>query len=129
MRFAALAAALVSTAALAAGGADFEQVRDVRMFERVRLGPDVSVVAFGVMEDSRCTDPILCFEGDRLVIDTVLAWRGKEREVPLQLGVPHRLPGGTVLLAGTATPPNRQGATRLGEYRLDFVYYPAHHGR
>lgn len=125
MRTLALTIALLSSGALAqSGDAVFEQ-RDVRMFERVALGDEVSVVAFGVMEDTRCKDYRLCFAPDRLVVDTVLSWRGYEREVPLVLGVPHRVPGGTVTFIRTATPASDSGAIALKFYRMDFVYEPA----
>lgn len=122
MKTAALALTLVSTAAVAQSDAAVFEARDVRMFERISLGDDVSLIAFGVMEDSRCAKPRLCFEDDRLVIDTMMVSRGIEREFPMELGVRYRLPGGTLMLADTSTPASENGAIALKHYRLDFVY-------
>lgn len=114
---------LLAAPALASDAPTTFQASDVRIFERINLGPDVALVAFGVMEDSRCASRNFCFdEDDTLVIDTVLSWRGKEREVPLTIGQPHRLPGGTVTMVATSTPPSAQGAIPLRRYRLTFRY-------
>lgn len=94
------------------------------MFERVHFGDGVSIVAFGVMEDSRCADRVLCFRDDRLVIDTVLTSPDGEREAPFAIGTSHRVRGGIVTLAGTTTPASRAGAIQLGKYRFQFVYTP-----
>ncbi len=115
---------LASATASAAEAPEQRVVRDVRMFERVDLGDGISVVAFGVMEDSRCTPRNLCLRDDRLVIDTVLTWRDGEREAPFAVGTRYPVPGGSVVFAGTTTPPSDTGAIRLKEYRLDFVFVP-----
>lgn len=107
-------------AALTGGGTWLAE--DVAMFERREINPDLAVTPFGVMEESRCPANRLCLDSGRLVIDAVVSWRGREREVPMRLGAPVRIGDGTLTFVSTATPATGQGAIALKHYRLTFAY-------
>jgi len=95
---------------------------NIGMFESVQLDPDVSVVAFGVVEDTRCRDVELCFEDNRLII-AVLVTDGTDRKgYELELGQPLELANGSLELTGTSTPATGRWATDFKKYRLDFTY-------
>ncbi len=108
-------------AAALTGGATW-LAEDVAMFEKRQISPNVSVVPFGVMEESRCRPDRLCLDRGRLVIAAVVSWRGREREVPLALGAPVRVGTGALTLVSTATRPTGAGAIQLKRYRLTFAY-------
>ena len=110
----------LAAAALTAGATWLAE--DVAMFERRQINPDLSVVAFGVIEESRCPAETLCLDPGRLVVAAVASWRGREREVPLELGTPVRVGDGTLTLVSTATAATGQGAIPLQRYRLTFAY-------
>lgn len=110
----------LAAAALTGGGTWLAE--DVAMFERRQLNPELSLVAFGVMEETRCRANMLCLDPGRLVVAMVVSWRGQEREVPMELGSPVRVGGGTLTLVSTATPATGTGAIQLKRYRLTFAY-------
>ena len=96
---------------------------DLPMFERAELDQDVSLVTYGVLEDTRCRDPELCFREERLVLAAVVTSDGAYREaIALELGVPVFVAGGWLTLTGTTAPPRDNGAIPLSEYALDFVF-------
>lgn len=99
-------------------------VENVAIFERVAVTEDISVVAFGVIEDTRCKDVSFCFRDDELRIAAVLAWRGREYEVVLDWDRPLRVGDGQLYLTSAGTPANPNGAIRLKKYRLKLVYVP-----
>ena len=115
---------MLATGPAAAQSADFYQRSDVRMFERVEFGRDISVTAFGIRHDTRCTERNLCLRGDRLVVAAVVSHRGRDREMLLELGEPVQFGDGTLTLVSTATPPSDQGAIALKFYRLDLRWQP-----
>ncbi len=56
---------------LAAGS--ISVANDVPIFERVEVAQDVSVVAFGIIEDSRCASREFCFVEERLVVAVIVS--------------------------------------------------------
>ena len=104
-------------------------VTDVPIFQRVALAEDISVVAFGVIEDSRCSDPAFCFREDELRIAAVLNWRGREYEVVLDWNRPLVVGDGYLYLTSAGTPANPGGAIRLERYRLSLAYVPFRESR
>lgn len=129
MKHAALARTAAVFALLAAGPAPaqstgFYQRNDVRMFERAELGRDVWVTAFGIRQDTRCTERKLCLRDDRLVVSAVVSHRGREREMLLELGRPVQFADGTLMLVSTGTPARDAGAIALKVYRLDLRWQP-----
>ena len=101
----------------------YDRVYDVAFFERVAVG-DVEVTPIGILEESRCHDPELCFRNDRLVVSVILhGYRGM-REIPLRLGRPTPVPGGELWLTDAGAAPVRNGAIPLDRYSLDIEYVP-----
>lgn len=98
---------------------------DVPLFAVTELSPQVSVMAVSVVKDSRCADPLLCFQTERLAIGATIADGPVLKEAVLELGVPLQLDNGTLVFTSTTTPPNKQGATALKHYRMDLVFIPA----
>ncbi|ABC63140.1 hypothetical protein [Erythrobacter litoralis] len=99
-------------------------VENVPIFQRVAITDDVSVVAFGIIEDSRCSDVRFCFRDDELRVAAVLAYRGREYEVVLDWNRPLRVGDGLLYLTSAGTPANPNGAIRLEKYRLSLAYEP-----
>ncbi len=97
---------------------------DAAIFERVELTEDLSVIAFGVIEDTRCAEPKLCFKDDRLIVAAVVSYRGFDSEVAMELGEPIFLEDGSLTLTDTATPASENGAIQLKKYQLEFVFEP-----
>ncbi|WFL76886.1 hypothetical protein P7228_12920 [Altererythrobacter arenosus] len=99
-------------------------IADTAIFERVEVADELVVTTFGVIEDSRCNSPRLCFDDDRLIVAAIVRYQGREREYAIELGAPIYLDDGVLLLAGTATPPREGGAIHLKDYRLDWAFEP-----
>lgn len=108
--------------ALAAQSAPASASANVPMFERAELDDGLSLVTYGVIRDTRCPDPALCLQDERLVVATVIRWNGREREYPVELGVPLRIAGGWLTLVSTTARPQLYGATRLDRYGLSYVF-------
>lgn len=119
-----LAFILLSTATAAAQASRPVVMQDACIFDRIELGDGASLTVFGVIEDTRCATPTLCFEDDRSVIDTVLKSPEGDRKAPLAIGTRYRIGGGSLVITGSTTPPNPAGPTRLTEYRFAFVFIP-----
>ncbi len=118
----ALAGAVLTTSALAQPDT-YDRVFGVAFFERVTVG-DVEVTPIGVLEESRCHDPQLCFRSNRLVVAAILHdYRGK-REIPLRLGRATPVPGGELWLTNAGARPFRNGAIPLDRYSLDIEFVP-----
>lgn len=96
---------------------------DLPMFERAEVDDGVSLVTYGVLQDTRCRDAELCFREERLVVATVVTYAGGYREaIAVELGVPVYVAGGWLTLTGTSARPRDNGAIPLGEYALDYVF-------
>ncbi|GAA4037129.1 hypothetical protein [Parerythrobacter jejuensis] len=117
--------ALLIAASLASAPQDWDIATGVPIFQREQITPDVSVFAFGIIEDSRCVDPEFCFRNNELRVAAVVNYRGRESEVVLELGKPLAIGPGTLTLLSAGTPANPNGAIRLKKYRLNMVYRPA----
>ncbi|MDA9918400.1 hypothetical protein N9D37_00735 [Erythrobacter sp.] len=114
----------VAIASTVAAQDSYDAVYDVAIFERVAVG-DVEITPIGIIEDSRCFDPDLCFRSDRLVVSTILhGYDGRLREIPLRLGELTPVNGGALLLTNAGTPPVRNGAIQLKRYSLDIEFVP-----
>ena len=93
------------------------------MFERAVVDDDVSLVTYGVVRDTRCRDPELCFREERLVVATVVTFGGGFREaIAVEMGVPVYVAGGWLTLTGTTALPRDNGAIPLSEYSLDYEF-------
>ncbi|MEM1197383.1 MAG: hypothetical protein AAGH57_14865 [Pseudomonadota bacterium] len=117
---AALGASLLS-ASPAAASQKPQIANNVAFFERVALG-GLEMSAVNIFYDERCVDPEFCFRQDTLVISVVLFTDRGLREVILRLGERARVPGGDLILTSAGTPPSRQGAIALENYRLQLVF-------
>ncbi|WP_428027683.1 hypothetical protein [Altererythrobacter sp.] len=95
----------------------------VPMFARAQLSDDVSLVTYGIMRDTRCNDPKLCFQDERLVVGVVVTVDGQRRDMMLEMGVPVPVADGWLELTGSPTQPRLSGATPLPEYQLDYSFY------
>ena len=95
------------------------------MFERAEVEQGVSLVTYGVLQDTRCRDAELCFREERLIVATVVTFDGGYREaVAVELGVPVYVAGGWLTLNGTTAQPRDNGAIPLSEYQLDYSFEP-----
>ena len=96
------------------------------MFERAEVEQGISLVTYGVLQDTRCRDAELCFREERLVLAAVVTFDGGYREaVAVELGVPVYVAGGWLTLNGTTAQPRDNGAIPLSEYELDYTFEPA----
>jgi hypothetical protein len=59
-----------------------------------------------------------------MAISVVLFGASGLSERVMQLGVPVRVPGGTLVLTGVGAPPATNGAIELERYALSFVFTP-----
>jgi len=116
---AALASLALPAAADAQGRSDYAY--GTRFFERVTVG-DVEITPVGVLEDTRCPDPMLCFRRDALLVSAILWDRRGKREIVLRRDGLTPVPGGALLLTQGGTAPALNGATPLADYRLDIVF-------
>ncbi|MHA6333718.1 hypothetical protein ACXYL9_08530 [Qipengyuania sp. CAU 1752] len=116
--------ALFLASAIAGASPPFTTVEDVPIFRRVQVTPEISVVAFGVIKDSRCTDPTFCFRDDSLRVAAIVSYRGREREIVLDWDSPVQVGTGELYLMSAGTPANPNGAIRLEKYRLKLGYRP-----
>ena len=105
---------------LAAGS--ISVANDVPIFERVEVAQDVSVVAFGIIEDSRCASREFCFVEERLVVAVIVSDHGNEREYALEMGRPIQLQDGSLELVATSVAGNGPEATPLKQYQLDYTF-------
>ena len=119
-----IGAALASATAMVADAPNYVQQNDVRIFERADITGDLAITAFGIMRDTRCTERVICFREDRLVVAAIVQHRGRDREFALELGQPVQLDGGVLTLVSTSTPPSDAGAIPLKYYRLNFRWQP-----
>ena len=126
-RFALPALGALALASGAAAQDTYDAVYEVAFFERVAVG-DVEITPIGIIEESRCPDPILCFRNDDLVVSAILhTYRGGRagmREIPLRLNRLTPVPGGALLLTNAGTAPVRNGAIPLNKYSLDIEFIP-----
>lgn len=97
---------------------------EIEMFEPVELADNLSVVAFGVAEDTRCKSSDLCFEKDRLAIAVLVTENGKRRGVEMELGEKLQLSNGTLQFTASSTPPTGRWATDFKKYRVSFSFEP-----
>ena len=74
------------------------------------------------MRDTRCNDPELCFQEERLVVAAVVTSRGQQQGLALEMGVPVRIADGWLTLVSSATRPALNGATALNDYSFDFEF-------
>ena len=95
------------------------------MFERAEVEQGISLVTYGVQQDTRCRDAELCFRKERFVLAAVVTFDGGYREaVAVELGVPVYVAGGWLTLIGTTAQPRDNGAIPLSEYELEYVFEP-----
>ncbi|RGP40780.1 hypothetical protein BPTFM16_01070 [Altererythrobacter insulae] len=109
-----------TASALVASGA--VTYSDIEMFEPVELADNLSVVAFGVAEDTRCKNSDLCFENDRLAIAVLVTENGERRGVEMELGEKLQLSNGTLQFTASSTPPTGRWATDFKKYRVSFSF-------
>lgn len=95
---------------------------DTPIFDQADLAEDVSIVTYGIMRDTRCNDPELCFQEERLVVAAVVTSRGQQQGLALEMGVPVRIADGWLTLVSSATRPALNGATALNDYSFDFEF-------
>ncbi|MGB3806751.1 MAG: hypothetical protein WA936_06105 [Erythrobacter sp.] len=117
----ALAGLAATMAAPAAAQSYF--VPDVAIFEQVVVG-EVEVAPVSVFRDTRCADIRFCTREDTLIVGAVVTDYRGQYEIVLELGRPTYVPGGFLLLTGSATRPAYRGAVPLSEYRLDLEFIP-----
>jgi len=120
--------ALASSLVFAAPAAAQEQpapfvATNVSFFEDVQLG-DLVLSPVNIFYDTRCEDPELCFRNNQFSISVILFTDDGLEEVVLSLFDTTPVPGGTLTLTNTGTPPNRYGAIALEEYQLELEYRP-----
>lgn len=120
--------ALASSLALATPVSAQEQpvsfvATNVSFFEDVELG-DLTLSPVNIFYDTRCEDPELCFRNNQFAISVILFTDDGLEEVLLSLFDTTPIPGGTLTLTNTGTPPNRYGAIALEEYQLELEYRP-----
>lgn len=116
-----LSSSSLALALLVASGAT-SSYSEVEMFEPVQLDSNLSITAFGIVEDTRCKNAELCFENDRLIIAVLVDEAGERRGYEVEMGQPLQLRSGTLTLTGTSTPANGRWATDINQYRLDFSF-------
>ncbi|RZV32021.1 MAG: hypothetical protein EX262_08190 [Sphingomonadaceae bacterium] len=116
--------ALFLASALAGAPQALATVDNVPIFRRVHITDEVSVIAFGIIKDSRCTGPEFCFRNDTLRVAAIVSYRGQEREIVLDWDRPVQVGPGELFLMSAGTPPNPNGAIRLENYRLKLGYRP-----
>ena len=121
-----VAAATIASSALAQQDT-YDQVYQVAFFERVAVG-DVEITPIGIIEETRCHDPELCFRGDELIVSAALhlsdGYRERLVEIPLRLGSPTAVPGGELWLTSAGAAPVRNGAIPLDKYSLNIEFVP-----
>ena len=94
---------------------------DTGIFDTVLLADDLIVTTYGIIEDTRCPNPELCFREERLVVATVIEYRGEEIGLVASMGEPIILEGGSLTLIGTTTR-GSDDAINLEDYRLDWSF-------
>lgn len=115
---------LLASAALALTAGSASASVQVPMFERAEFGEGVSLVTYGVVTDTRCPEPRLCLQDERLIVVTIITVRGKGKEHAVELGVPLRVADGWLTLVSTTARPQLNGVVRLSEYDLTYVFEP-----
>ena len=94
----------------------------VAFFDEVQLG-DLVVSPVNIFYDTRCEDPEFCFRNNQFAISVIMFTDDGLQEVILNLFEETRVPGGTLTLTNTGTPPSEQnGAIELEKYQLELVY-------
>ena len=94
----------------------------VAFFDEVQLG-DLVVIPVNIFHDTRCEDPEFCFRNNQFAISVIMFTDDGLQEVILNLFEETRVPGGTLTLTNTGTPPSEKGgAIELDKYQLELVY-------
>lgn len=96
----------------------------IAFFDEVQLG-DLVVSPVNIFHDTRCEDPEFCFRNNQFAISVIMFTETGLEEVILRLFETTAVPGGTLTLTNTGTPPSEQnGAIELENYQLELVYRP-----
>ncbi|NQX95967.1 MAG: hypothetical protein HRT64_13815 [Erythrobacter sp.] len=96
---------------------------NVAFFDEIELG-NLTLSPVNIFYDTRCEDPEFCFENNQFAISVIMFTEAGLEEVILRLFEPAEVPGGTLTLTNSGTPPSRDGAIGLEKYQLELVFQP-----
>ena len=96
---------------------------DVAFFQDIELG-NLTLSPVNIFHDTRCEDPEFCFRNNRFAVSFVMFTEDGLEEIILRLFEPAKVPGGTLTLTNSGTPPSRNGAIGLEKYRFELEYRP-----
>lgn len=113
---------LLAGAALSLPATGTASLDNVGMREIVRLADDLTMVSYSIIRDTRCPDPVLCFQDEELIVLVVVDWKGRWKEYRVRMGQPVRVADGWLTLLGTSAKPQYSGALPLKEYRLSYAF-------